>query len=641
MYKFTYRITTLHILFIVLVGVYTLLIFFATRLCLIQLIKASEQALTPATINRVLWYSLPFDFFIVAYLSVFPVLLFLFSVWRDSEKTSLLLFKITKWFYVFTLPVVLVLSIADIPYFLFFKNKLTESAFQWVNNPAILMEMLTSNTLHAMALAIACVACLVTIILVIKTANQFIKIGNHKGYSKAINTVISFVLVVIIFIGMRGRMDHPLREGDAFFSDNAVVNQLALNPIFTLIKSFEAKAGLMPENEALELTKQFLNINSVIDSISPIAQYIEAEKTNTKPNVILVLMESMSAAYMEPSDVADGLTPVLDSLSKISITHTNMYSAGIHTNNGVFSTLYGFPALKRIRPMSTVPLRKYSGIPYTLKQNGYETLFFTSHDKSFDNLGAFLPYNSFDKIISQNDYDPTAIVGPFGVPDRYLFSYAVNELSKSTKPFFATILTSSNHDPYIIPETFKKKFADKSFNAVHYADWSIGEFLQLCKVQPWYKNTIFLFIADHGLNVGEPISGFALNYHHIPFILFNPAKNEPMVVNDFVQQVDVYPYLMNVLQIPYYNNTLGVSPLLHTRKMIYFSADDKLAAMNSEWLYVYYYSGNEYLYKRNEKNSKNYIHEFKDIADLLKKYAFAQTQTADWLYRTNKTKVNQ
>lgn len=83
MYKFTYRITTLHILFIVLVGVYTLLIFFATRLCLIQLIKASEQALTPATINRVLWYSLPFDFFIVAYLSVFSgIVISIFSMAR-------------------------------------------------------------------------------------------------------------------------------------------------------------------------------------------------------------------------------------------------------------------------------------------------------------------------------------------------------------------------------------------------------------------------------------------------------------------------------------------------------------------------------------------------------------------------------
>ncbi|MCO6495757.1 MAG: sulfatase-like hydrolase/transferase [Bacteroidetes bacterium] len=635
------KFSTLYFNYILIIGILTLVIFTIARVSLILLINSQGIEVDSHTFRQILSNGLPFDIFIISFYSAPSLLIFLSLLWVTNEKTQKILFKINVWYYVISLPIILVLTVADIPYFLFFKNKLTESAFQWMDNPLIVLEMLLGNILHIVLLLIAIVVCVVIVWLLLRKGNQIL--CNCRDFtlykSKTFRILVTFVLLTLTFIGMRGRMDHPLKEGDAFFSDNATLNQLALNPIFTLVKSYEAKANLMDEKEAIILTKSFLNISSVIDSISPIAHYVEYNKSENKPNVILVIMESMSAAYMHFGGNTLGLTPNLDSLSRIGIMHTNMYSAGIHTNNGVFSTLYGFPAIKRTRPMGTVPLRRYSGIPFTLKQNGYATLFFTTHDKSFDNLGSFLPFNSFDKVFSQADYDNSALIGPFGVPDDYLFRFATKELSSEKAPFFATILTSSNHDPYIIPEAFMGKYKDKSLDAVHYADWAIGQFMEECRKAPWFENTIFLFIADHGLNIGQSISGFSLNYQHIPFIVYQPFRTIHKEVGTFMQQIDVFPYLMSLLQISYINNTLGAVPEQVQREMIYFSSDDKLTALNDEWLYIYYYSGSEYLYKKSEPESKNYIQDYPEIAAKFKQYAFSQTQTADWLFRHNKTKV--
>ena len=351
-------------------------------------------------------------------------------------------------------------------------------------------------------------------------------------------------------------------------------------------------------------------------------------------------MESMSANYMGTFGNKNGLTPNLDSLCKVSWLFKNAYSAGIHTNNGVFSTLYSFPALKRTRPMSTIPSRIYSGLPYTLKQEGYKNMFFTTHDKLFDNLANFIPSNFFDNLYSAQDYPKDKIIGPFGVPDDYLFTFATNILNKqdSLKPFFATILSTSNHDPYILPSYFKSSLKEKDLRAVSYADWSIGKFMEQAKKEKWFDNTIFIFVADHGLNVGKNPYEISLSYHHVPIIMYSPKiLGESKNIDNFIGQIDIFPTLMGILNFNYTNNTLGVDVLKNPRECIYFSSDDKIGCINSNWLYVYTFGGNESLYKYKNGDTKNYLKENKEESEKLKVYSFSQTQTSQWIYNSNKS----
>lgn len=537
-------------------------------------------------------------------------------------------------------------GIAEIPYFNFFRNRLSESAFQWLNTPDVVWSMIISNTNHLIFLVLSIVFSALVAILTVRLSKKWLVEHNWAWEQHPVLRHSLFFLLgaLLCFLGMRGRLDHPIRQGDAFYSNDPFLNQMGLNPLFTLIKSYTDKVNLMPDEEALSNTQDLLNINAPVTDISPIARAVNDSGRPASVNIVLVLMESMSADYMGTFGSNFRVTPNLDSLAAQSWLFTNAYSAGIHTNNGIFSTLFSFPALKRTRPMSNIPAHTYSGIPYVLKQAGYRNYFFSTHDAGFDNIGTFIPHNFFDELHTSEKYPPEKVIGPFGVPDDYLFSYVIGQLNTQSKqPFFATILTTSNHDPYILPDYFKSSISDPALRAVSYADWAIGKFIAEAKKQPWYHNTLFVFCADHGLRVKQSPYDLSLSYNHIPVIMHAPGLlGTPRQLPQFTGQIDVFPTLMDILNISYTNNTLGVSALQHSRPYMYFSADDKIGCINNEWLYVYRYEGRESLYHYHGPNAENDVASaHPEQVKAMKTYALSQTQVAEWMFIQNKTALSQ
>ena len=466
--------------------------------------------------------------------------------------------------------------------------------------------------------------------------------NEFNTYGRTYSSVTFFLLFLFYFTGFRGTLSHPIKVFDAIYCKDPILNQIGLNPVFTLLKSYTGKVHLMKDEDALKETLALLQITPSLSKISPIARQISTADAMKRHNVVLVIMESMSANYMKYFGNTNHLTPTLDSLAQHSWFFNHAYSAGIHTNNGVFSSLFSFPALKRTRPMSTIPVRSYSGLPFVLKQNGYKTMFFTTHDASFDNLGVFIPNNNFDQLYSAENYPKDKIIGPYGVSDDYLFSFVIQTInsSSSNAPFFATILTTSNHDPYILPDYYKSTIQDKDLRGVNYADWSIGAFLKRAKQCSWFDNTIFVFVADHGIVVGNNPYDLKLSYQHIPIIMYAPKiLGEPKVINNFIGQIDISPTLMGILGASYINNTLGVDVLQQKRECMYFSADDKIGCIDNKWLYVYRFGGGESLYNYKTGDQTDYTKSHKNDFERLRKYALSQIQTAEYLYSSNKTEI--
>jgi arylsulfatase A-like enzyme len=587
---------------------------------------------------------LQFDSVIMAYLLVMPFVLL--SVMHFARKQ----FKVLSYFLIayFTVvfPCALFIIMGEIPYFKFFNNRLTESALQWINTPEIVFQMIINSPLNLSFLIITVSAFIGSAFYIFKfTKNALLqKIWvEPKPFANQLSRqiLICFLATALCFMGLRGKIDRPIRQGDAFFGNDPILNQVGLNGVFTLIKSFTDKVNLMDNETALSNTLSLLQIQNTYPEISPIARAAAGKDSLPNYNVVLVLMESMSANYMGTFGNPNALTPNLDSLSKCSWFFKQAYSAGIHTNNGVFSSLFSFPALKRIRPMSTLPTREYSGLPHALKQKGYTNLFFTSHDETFDNLSMFIPANHFNRLYSAKDYPSDKIIGTFGVPDDYLFSFANQELNKQKEPFFATILTTSNHDPYDVPSYFKSHRNETDLKAVNYADWSIGQFLKQASKSTWFKNTLFIFVADHGLVVGQNPYDLPLSYHHIPIIIHAPSiLSEPKTHEEFIGQIDLFPTLMGIMGKSYTNNTLGVDVRKTPRPYIYFSADNKIGCLNQEWLYVYRFDGGgESLYHYVNSDLKDYINDNLPIKDSLKTYALSQIQTAEYLFTKEQTRV--
>ena len=178
---------------------------------------------------------------------------------------------------------------------------------------------------------------------------------------------------------------------------------------------------------------------------------LQAADTLPRRNVVMVLMESMSASLMQRFGQSERLTPYLDSLYRESLSFANFYSAGNHTNHGLYATLYSFPSVMKRNAMKGSVIPTYSGLPTVLRDNGYDTMFFMTHESQYDNMNAFFRTNGYEEIYSQENYPADKVVNGFGVQDDYLFSYALPVLNRHAatgKPFFATLLTISNHPPY-------------------------------------------------------------------------------------------------------------------------------------------------------------------------------------------------
>jgi len=596
-----------------------------------------------------------FDTVISGYLLSLPfVILLVTSLFRVKYK---IVFTILFWYIYMIYVVAFFICAADIPYFNQFFSRFNISAFAWTGTPGFVAKMIVQEISYWWTIIPFLIVCFIFYKGLKKIIIRYLYPGTSQDLNNNTlfflrNVGISLLFGLIMFAGIRGRLSKksPIRVGTAYFSNYAFPNQLGLNPVFTLMRSYlnsikESNKGiqLIDNNVAISNVKKFLNFRTYEVQISPIArQIIPDSVSETKHNVIIVIMESMSAAKMGRYGNKNNLTPYLDSLAENGYSFDNTYTSGIHTFSGVYSTLFSFPTIGRQHPMAGVDMLKYHGIGTVLKQNGYSTIYFTTHDDQFDNIGGFLSANDFERIVSQKDFPSAKVLSTLGVPDDYLFESSIptlNELHKNNKPFIAAYMTASDHGPYIIPEYFSPKQADIKKQIIEYADWSIGKFIELSSKQPWYNNTLFVFMADHGSAMNSTYD-MPLNYHHSPLIFFAPKiLNENKSFNCIGGQIDIFPTVMGLLRLPYVNNTLGIDLLKEKRPFIYFNANDKYGVINDEFFLVVRENGLTSLYKYKEKDTKNYVNEFPEKVDHINNYAKSNIQVAQWLIENKKTRV--
>lgn len=596
------------------------------------------------TIIQAFIIGIRFDIVITGYILLLPALILLIQ--DISGFPEKIILKISFYWVFFLFSFSFMISAADIPYFNQFYDRFSIGAFEWIENFDFVISMILQEPKYSLIL-IPLTAILITLF---KLLNHIFK--KQKNTKPKINTyiniLVSIVFLMMMFIGIRGRVQKksPIRVGTAYFSDNSFLNKLGLNPVFTLMKSYleskdvrNSSINFMDENKAIKKVQSYLNIDRVVYD-SPIARkIIPITSQEKKPNIVVIIMESMSAAKMSRHGSKNQMTPFLDSLAKNSIYFENIYTSGKHTFNGIFSTLFSFPALYRQHSMKQI--REYDGISKTLLEKGYSTTYFTTHDSQFDNVEGFLRANHFQNIIGQSNYPSKEVKTTLGVPDDYMFRYSipvVNDLHSKNKPFFVTFMTASDHGPYYIPDYFQPNSKKIKHQIVEYADWSLKNFMKTCEKQVWFDNTIFVFIADHGTPLDAKYD-ISLNYFHTPLIFYAPGMIKSNdVISDIGSQIDVFPTLMGLIKQPYINNTLGIDLLKEKRKYAILNDDDKIGIIDTTYFCIM---------KRNEKklqlfqykeNSKLNLYEDEKVkAHDMTEFAKSMMQTFQMMITNNKT----
>lgn len=606
---------------------------------LLWAVAASEWELhgLPASgVAQALFIGLRFDTVVACYLLAFPFLLL--SIGRLAGVRRRWPMVVSRAFLaLLLLPVVFILA-ADIPWFLHNYARLSTSALLWMDDAGFAAGMVLGERsfllyvlpfLGGYALALYGIRPLPppdrTRPVLWREAMGFALCGG------------------LLFLGMRGRLDEkaPIQAGTAYFSDDPFLNQLGLNPVFTFGSSAEkrvsatrSKATLMDPREAA--WSAMLELGGEQGLLpSPIARTITPDRAIDSLNVVIILMESMSTFKMGDYGGPIGLTPFLSALRKVSLDCDHAYSAGIHTFNGIYSTLYSFPALYDQQPMEDWLNKRHRGIGNVLRTHGWSTLFCTTHDPEFDNMRGFLTSHGFDRVISEDDYPEEWIASTNGVPDHRMFEFAVPELNALAKkgPFLSVFMTTSDHKPFILPDSlwFEPRSEKLEDRIVEYADRSVARFFELASNEAWYRKTVFVILGDHGVNMGHTYD-MPISFHHTPLIFHVPGGQvSPGKITAPCGQIDIAPTLLGMLNVPWTNTTMGIDMRKNVRPFMYFCADDRIGCIDGEHYFIHRADGHETLYAYADLSTKDLWGALPEKSTAMRDYAYSMMQTTQWL----------
>ena len=281
------------------------------------------------------------------------------------------------------------------------------------------------------------------------------------------------------------------------------------------------------------------------------------------PNVIQITVESLSADFLSTFNHASHLTPNLEALASKSLVFENFYATGTRTDRGMEALTLAIPPT----PGRSLVKRPENENLFTLgsvfRSRGYDTAFIYGGYGYFDNMNAFFGHNGY-RIVDRASVAKKDITfaNAWGACDEDLLRWTTreaDEASASGKPFHFFVMTTSNHRPFTFPDgriDLPSKISGRA-GAVKYTDFAIGQFLRDAASKPWFKNTIFVIVADHCASVAGKTELPVQNYH-IPLFIYAPGGQiAPGRIKDLASQVDYAPTLLGLLNWSYATRFYG------------------------------------------------------------------------------------
>ena len=547
---------------------------------------------------KAIYVGFKFDTQIILYACLPVVLLNLLLVLIPSKRVQKAINSFSRYYLIFALSILGLVTLVDQQFYAFFQSHLNILVFGILEDDtqAVLTSVWTDHPIILLG-SIWLLSCLIS--------NYFLK-GIYCSESNFDRKKTSFIAQIFslilglacIVIGLRGSLGtFPLQIKNASVSDNHFVNTVAPNGIFTFIKAAGSRDNVRAKIDAKELLAKYdyqsleeaskayfgenynaSDPNEIFFTKTPKNEFLE----KNPPNVIFILMESMSNHYLDLESEGLNLTGNLGKHLKEDYLFRNFLSA----ENGTIGSLETLSLNVPFVPLSSTPHRFKafeSSAAYPFKQAGYETHFMTGGYVSWRHLDEMLPNNYFDKISGKsailNKIEGSSENETWGVYDQYLFDAIYQELEQgeSKKPKFIFAQTTTNHTPYELPEDYKAfslKLSDdlrnivtqddemtkKCFEAYQYANHSLGVLLDQIKDSPLGKNTIVMATGDHNIRnlinydkINDPMAKYS-----VPFYLYIPEdykQNMEVNLDRFGSHKDIFSTVYNraLSDVSYFN----------------------------------------------------------------------------------------
>ena len=495
--------------------------------------------------------ALSLDIATASILIVIPWLLISFNTLFRSSFIKSVLFIYTYLVVVFSS----FIYIAELGIYNEWEEKPTFKIFNYLKHPD---EAIASNpVIYTVILSLILIVVLVLFYKLTKLVFNRYQVKSSRSY--ALSAFFFLVLPIIIFLGARGGWKEiPISQSSVYFSKHKVYNDVAISTVYNFIHSITENQAIidgknsyeisLDENEKKKILKELMATNPACDTQSIL--------TTDRPNVVLVVWESLAGDFIDDEKYQE-VVPNIMKMSKEGILFSNAYSSATLSHEGLPSIFSGWPALAGTY-VTNMPAKFYK-LPFltqSLKKSGYESMFLFGGQLRYGNLTSYMYGNGFDIIEENTDIQlPSEKEGVLGYHDGYMLEYLKDKTSSLKEPFLSSIFTLSSHSPYDQPmeDVIEWGGSDKGYlNSIYYTDKSVGEFIEEAKKEPWYKNTLFIFTADHSHHTPKSWSRADKRWHHIPLLFFGEViKPEYRGLNfeKIVSQRDISATLLSQLSI--------------------------------------------------------------------------------------------
>ncbi len=483
---------------------------------------------------------------------------------------------------------------------------------------------------------------------------------------------VSFFLFGAFIFGKIGQF--PLRWSDAYTLSDDFKANLALNPFQSFLSTLSFRNSsydIKKVKAGYPIMAAYLGVNQQDSySLNYERVYLKGTTNQNKPNIVLVICESFSAYKSSMYNNPLNTTPYFAKMCRKGVFFDRCFTPAYGTARGVWATITGIPDVESPKTASRNP----NAVDQRTIINefaGYNNFYFLGGSATWANIRGVLTNNIKNlKLYEQDDYEAKKI-DVWGISDKNLLLEANQILKRQTNPFFAIIQTADNHRPYTIPQEDKAEFksilfstdslkrfgfeSNEEMNAFRYTDFSYQKFMEAAQIEAYFKNTIFVFVGDHGIRYNGQLDYFpkswteqGLTCEHVPLLFYAPQLLLPKRIHDVCSQVDILPTIASLAKMPYTNTALGrdlfdtVSSVSIHNKKIAFIIDHDVKTIGL--------AGNRYYYLKNLKTGKEEMvsmtgnepipvnAETDSVKNYLRRLTDAYYETAKYLLLNNKKK---
>ena len=529
-----HKILTIALLFVVTL----LLMALQKPLFLLWYAERAAEASTSDLLG-VMWHGLLLDSTTAGYISVVPWLMMLIAVWvKIPERVMQRLMG--AYFAVMAFLVALIVAV-DMGLFRHWDFRLDSTIIPYLRTPKEAAASVTWSDLWPTILLFFGYGALLFFMW-----RPVAKIYRYVKQNIAQRITSSFVMLFVgglLFLAIRGGVDTaPANVSKVYFSDNMFLNQAATNPVFSFLSS--ASRSELKDSDYRYYTDE--ECAEIFSALADKGSTTESVLKTDRPNVVLIMLESLGRTVTDEQVDGKAVAPNIQRLKEEGVWFENIYANSYRTDRGTVAVMSGYPAHPIVSVMK-YPQKAHTlpAIARSLQEEGYATSFMYGGDANFTNTISYLYGTGVETITDKAQMHFDAPTNKWGYADDVVCPYFADKvlrLSQEEKPFFATLLTLSSHEPFDVPYS---AFENKILNSVAYTDHCIGQMIDKWRNTPAWDDMLIVLIADHGMPYPETLTTGSLARQRIPMIWTGGAiKQGGVSIDTVASQADLAATLL-------------------------------------------------------------------------------------------------